>query len=166
MKYIIYFFILILLGACGKGSLNPEKKCPMGKPIAIFSDTMAVVSDHKFEANGQEGIETVNFKNGILLELIQSGCDKLTQDFRITQQGNFEMKKDSFWINGAAQSLKLFSTYSPNLMGLNQWAMVINENKDKIKLVEPFYPQMGISITIDKITGKNETTLLLKLQQE
>ncbi len=168
MKYVFGLFVILLsflMGCTSEGTSSGED-CKMGRPAPMFSDTMRFVAQHRFEAEGQKGIEAVKLKNGLDLEILQTGCNDLMQEFRIKQKGDYQYKDDRFWIQGASQSMALLSVTSPNLAGLNQWAMTIANFESSMKLAEPFEPEPGIAVTVDKILGKEQATLIIRLEQK
>ena len=71
---------LILLNACQSDS-SKTGKCKYGKPTAIFADTMPTVAKHLFQIKDGVGIEMVVFSNKLLLEIEQSGCNDIHQQF-------------------------------------------------------------------------------------
>ncbi len=167
MRYYLLFFIVTLFvySSCDFGSKGDTHNCKMGKPAPMFSDTMKFVQQHQFFVQGNMGVETVHFDNMFRLEIYQSGCDKLKQEFRVTQPGKFDGLEDAFWVKGAYQSLMMFSGVSMKLAGLKPWAEIIQKNADKIKLAEPFSPEPGIQIVVDRIMGNKEATIIIQFEQ-
>ena len=59
--------------------------CTSGQPVAIFGIEDELIDGQSFEVEGQESLETVRFEGGqVLLELRQSGCEAVTQDYTFT----------------------------------------------------------------------------------
>ncbi len=138
----------------------------MGVPVAIFSESMPMVVQHSFEVNGQDGIEIVTLRNDGIIEFYQSGCDKLKQEFRFINKGNFTKKSNEYWIERAAAAFFNIATFAPRLEPFGQWADIIQKSKRDIKLGEPFYPDFGIQIIIDKIVSREESKLFISIEQK
>lgn len=166
MKYFpSILFILLFLASCGSSGQqnNGSDQCET-KPSAIFSDTMAIVKGHNFEAKAENSTEEVILKNDVRIEILQSGCEVLRQEFRITRKGDFMKMEDSFWISGAFQTLGQLSDSSPALKGLESFANVIAQNLPKMKLAQPFYPEPEYSITVDKIANAEAGTIIVIIE--
>lgn len=165
MRYTIFLLaILISLVACNsKKGKQADEKC-QSKPSAIFSDTMQVVKSHQFEVNGENSNENITLKNDVRIEILQSGCQNLRQEFRITRIGDFSKMRDQDWISGTHLTFDGLSRTSLGLQGLRQFAEIIKENEPNIKLGQSFTPDPSVEITIDKIINKNEGSMIIVFQ--
>jgi hypothetical protein len=141
-------------------------KCKYGDPVAIFSDTMQVVKKHHFEIKEKTGIEYVALKNGLLLEIEQSGCNTINQQFTFELPGDFSKQDDAFWKTLAAKNFQLLSNASIKLQPFIAWSDAINSVKDKLKLAEPIEIQNRMHIRIDKILSADRAMLVVQLSQE
>ena len=140
-------------------------KCKYGDPVAIFSDTMEMVKKHHFEVKEKTGIEFVTFKNGLLLEVEQSGCNTITQQYTFEIMGNFSKMEDAFWKVLAIKNFALLATLSPKLSSLNAWAQAMDNVQDKLKLAEPIEVDKGIFIRLDKVVSADRAMLVVQLSQ-
>jgi hypothetical protein len=140
-------------------------KCKFGDPVAIFSDTMEMVKKHHFEVKDKTGIEFVTFKNGLLLEVEQSGCNTITQQYTFEIMGNFAKMEDAFWKVLAIKNFALLATLSPKLNSLDAWAQAMEGVQDKLKLAEPVEVDKGIFIRLDKVVSADRAMLVVQLSQ-
>jgi hypothetical protein len=140
-------------------------KCKFGDPIAIFSDTMEMVKKHHFEIKDKTGIEFVTFKNGMLLEVEQSGCNNIKQQYTFEIMGNFSKMEDAFWKVLAIKNFALLATLSPKLNSLDAWAQAMDGVQDKLKLAEPIEVEKGIFIRLDKVVYGDRAMLVVQLSQ-
>jgi hypothetical protein len=159
--YLVLFLLLKLLNACQ----NTTEKCKFGAPKAIFSDTMKAVKKHHFELKEQTGIEMVAFENGMLLELEQSGCNDIHQQFTFFMPGDFSKAEDNVWKLLAIKNFQMLSSYSPSLLSFRDWASAIDNVKDKMKLAEPIEVEKNTHVRIDKIVSPDKAMLVIQLSQ-
>ena len=167
----IWVTCLFLLGACTSDSktsktdsTDPFKDCKAGKPEAIFEGNFEQVSSQKFKIEQKEGIENVLFKNGLDLELIQQGCDKVTQVFQFKIPQKMEGEQD--WIALAAEQFTYLSRTSEKHGMLGMWGQTIRANGPNLQLGEKQSLQPGISIKVDKVQSTEYTTILVELSQD
>jgi len=169
MKNLFLFLLPIsfFLFGCQSDKKNAPKKedCLMGKPVPMFSDTMEIVERHQFSLNEQIGSEFAVLKKGLMVEIIQSGCDKVSQEFRFTRPGDFRKMDDAFWIKGAYSTFGFLSDASPALGGMRNWAELIARAEDAVKIGQPFNPDPGVEVVIDKIANDREAIIIVKMEQ-
>jgi hypothetical protein len=158
----LFFLFFTLFTACK----TDNGKCKFGDPVAIFSDTMQVVKMHHFEIKDKTGIEYVALKNGLLLEIEQSGCNTINQQFTFELPGDFSKEEDAFWKTLAAKNFHLLSSVSIKLQPFIAWADAIESVEDKLKLAEPMEIQNRMHIRIDKILSADRAMLVVQLSQE
>ncbi len=165
MRFLLFILILIITACQNNTQQESKADCPTS-PAAIFSDTMSIINEHSFEVKGQSGSERAIIFNGLVIEVFQDGCEKLSQEFRIIQKGDFTQFGDDFWVHSTAQTFDFLSNSSPSLAGFKQWVNIILQFKPKIKLAEPFYPDPAVGVTIDKIVSKQEAIIIFKIQEK
>lgn len=167
MKYVLFISsFLVIFFSCGNtNSQNNETEKCTTSPSPIFSDTMKIVEKQNFEANGQDSNEEVFLKNGLKLEVLQSGCKYLRQEIRITRSGDFLEMEDPFWMSVAYQTLGLLSEQSPQLAGLQQYATIIAQHSSSAKLGQAFFPEPSLSISVDKIVNEQEGSSIIVMQE-
>ncbi len=152
---------LLLISACK----TETEKCKFGDPTAIFSDTMKMVKKHHFEIKEKTGIELASFSNGMMLEVEQSGCNEVHQQFTFILPGDFSKSDDNFWKTLAVKNFRLLADSSPKLYPFNGWADAIDSVKDRLKLAEPVEVEKGTQVRIDKIVSDKQTMLVVQLSQ-
>ncbi len=115
MRSFFYLFLalgglfIFGLGSCGSAA----GECLANEPAAIFSPSIAGVKNHHFELKGRESVERLQLPEMALnLEISQSGCSELVQDFRIELDGTIKE------VQGAAQTLRLVADIFGNLSEL------------------------------------------------
>jgi hypothetical protein len=173
-RKLLFFVGLIFFVGCQPKSAEKTlaketdnwAKCPVGKPTAIFSDTMATVQHHEFALDATKGIEKILFKDASELEVAQTGCEKVRQAFSFLFKGNFKDKDSNFWAKKAATSFKNLSKTSPKLLGLSEFGKVIEAAAPQLHLGAPFKTEFGITITIDCVAAADSTILIVILQQD
>lgn len=153
----------ILLFALLFSCKSEQEKCKFGTPVAIFSDTMDMVETHNFEAKNQEGNENVVFKNDVELQLIQSGCNEVKQEFRFTIPPLPE--GDPNWILVAAGLFDFLGSLSPDLAPFTFWGDAIGRAAADIKLGETKELEQGFSVKIDRIPSEEKNILTVELAQ-
>lgn len=156
-------FIILFASACKTKTNAP---CRFGSPTAIFSDTMQNVKKHFFTIKDGTGVEMVAFKNNYLLEVEQSGCEDIQQQFSFTLHGKFMDAPDSFWIGLAIKQFKDMAGMSPKLAPFTAWGEAIESMKDKIRLSEPMEIQPQFMCRLDKVVSLDQATLVILLSQK
>lgn len=151
----------LLISACQFNS----GKCKFGDPTAIFSDTMKMIKKHHFEIREKIGIELASFSNGMMLEVEQSGCNDIRQQFTFILPGDFSKSDDAFFKTLAAKNFRLLADSSPKLYPFTGWADAIDAVKDRLKLAEPIDVEKGTTVRIDKIVNNQQTMLVVQLSQ-
>ena len=133
--FSLFFLFFTLFTACK----TDNGKCKFGDPVAIFSDTMQAVKKHHFEIKDKTGIEYIVLKNGLLLEIEQSGCNTINQQFTFELVGDFSKQDDAFWKTLAAKNFQMLSNASVKLQPFIAWSEAIESVKSKMKLGEAVY---------------------------
>ncbi len=161
---ICVFFILFI--ACQSDS-SKTGKCKYGKPTAIFADTMPTIAKHFFQLKDGVGVEMVVFSNKLLLEIEQSGCNDIHQQFSFIMFGTFkETNDDTVWKQLAVKHFRDLANVSPSLFSFNGWADAIESVKDKLKLSEPMELEGNTQVRIDKILSADKATLVVQFSSQ
>jgi hypothetical protein len=166
--FLPYFLVTMVLSVVFMGCFNTssESKCEVGDPVAIFSDQYSQILNHTFSLTGSNSLETIEFENGIKLELSQSGCEELTQEFRFyifNQEGTSEKK---FWIDFAIQLFNFMGGIDISFADFSFWGEAIKEIRENLKVGVPFELAPGRWIKIDKIESSDHVILLVVLSQQ
>ncbi len=166
----VVFIILGFWAACS-GSPNsdantPFANCQFGAPEAIFSKDIPRVKTHQFQLHTQFAEEKIVFEGDILLELIQSGCEKPRQEFQFRLPVNTKPYTDVDWINLSLDMFAFMGNLSPALNPFLVWLGALKEKKERIKLGLPIELEQGFFVKIDKVASENEGILTILLYQE
>ncbi len=163
-------FLLILTAfSCADSS---TKTCKVGAPQAIFKNGMPTVKktyfEVKHEASGENvGIEMVAFDNKLLLEIEQSGCTDILQQFTFIMFGKFpEQSDDEIWKTLAIRHFRDLAKIAPELTAFNGWADAIESVKKDMKLAEVTKVGEGFNVRIDKILSADKATLVVRFSQK
>lgn len=178
MKPFFYISLCFLVVACNnvdkpqkEGSKkqveqSPEQSdCKYGKPLAIFSDELPQITAHKFESEGQKGIETVHFENQTILELYQSGCNEIRQEYRFLLPEDFRQKEDVFWKDLAIEKLTYVGNLDEKYAVLGIWVGAIEQLKDQLKIGQFSEAEPGTFIMIDKLAEPESSILMIVLER-
>ncbi len=166
-KYFLLLLPCLLLFACGENETSQTTaadECPFGEPVPLFKQEMSLVDSTAFSKDGRTGTEIVFFNNQIHLELTQSGCENLRQEFAFTLPMSRPEAEGRFWIAQGEQLLRFLGNVDLSLVQFNEWANVIAQNADDMKLGEAKEVQTGYFITADKIARGEETTVKVVLE--
>ncbi len=162
------FLLIFLVSAC-KNSEN-KGKCKYGKPQAIFTDSMPTVRKHFFQIKDETGVEMVVFPKDLFVEIEQSGCNEIKQQFTFFLKGDFKDATDEDWKTLSVKFFRDFAAISPEkLNGFNFWADAIENDGKEIKLAEPHLIKQDIGtrfVRIDKIVSPEKSTLVIQLSSK
>jgi hypothetical protein len=163
------FLLIFIAFSCGN---SETKTCKSGTPKAIFTDSMPTVKKQFFklkqEPSGEKvGIEMVAFENKLLLEVEQSGCNDIVQQFSFIMFGKFpEQSNDELWKALAIRHFRDLAKISPELTAFNGWADAIESVKKDLKLGEVTKVGEGFNVRIDRIVSTDKATLVVQFSQK
>ena len=170
LKYLIFILSLCFLIACGDNSEETTETdaggCRFGEPVALFQDSLAVVDSVSFMQEGRSGRELVFFNNRLQLELTQTGCETLKQEFAFTIPMTNPTADGAFWIAQGEQLMRFLGNIDKDLVQFNEWANVIAQNMREMKLGEAKEVQTGYFVTVDKIESGEETVVQVILENQ
>lgn len=156
----------LLLMACGGEAT--EDSCVGGEPTAIF-EGIAAFEHHEFEKNGQESVEKIVVPDlNMGIELYQSGCDRIEQEFRILLNEPYELNTPApYCALHIANILVLLSEKAPEQLGaLQQWAEAIRADAQKMAYNEQVQlTNSSIYVQIDKTHQSNSAILSVVFAQ-
>lgn len=183
MKYLsILFLTTILLMSCGSDSSKQAEiavteaemeadfsKCPHNEPIPpIFTkDSTGYVVDQSHELFKGHIEEKVVFSDGIKLELRQSGCNVLKQNYQFTFPENVEEDNPQFWMALAMGQFEKMANVEEGFLNI---AQLIYQNGGQMKLGEPLnssipmgegYGETNYMLMIDRFTEGEQPLLVV-----
>ena len=159
--YYITSALIIFLFLVSCGGNTPQKEECTSTPTAMFED-IAAFSEHKFNVTGQNSTESVRADSLYMdIELYQSGCTDLQQEFRFLLHGT--IPQNILPQNCAMEIANIFYSLSQldvKLYGLSQWAEAIRDNAGSFKYNEAVLLQgSGIRAKILKQHQPKSTVL-------
>ncbi len=140
-----------------------SEKCKYGAPTPVFSKEIKSVTGHSFEAKGQESTEVATFENGMQLQLKQSGCNDIKQEFQFTIERPSEGQPN--WFLLVSEQFIYLSSLSEQTVSMGMWASVISSNASLFKFGLPIEVEKGFFVKIDKIDSGNNAILLVELSE-
>ncbi len=161
MKILLKLIVVLLVSfifACKSG-----EDCKNGDPVAMFDSDNPNLLSHQYEAKSQSSVETIKYKMGTELEIWQSGCENLKQEFQFKIYRTPHIETNPFDL--AVLQLLQMSKTQESLQSFAEWARVIEMNKDvfEVGVLNEFENAVGIKV--DMVEGPDFTTLLLELSQ-
>jgi len=160
MRYLLIAPFLIFF-AC-KTKLE---KCKY-KPVAMFEAGLPHIQQYNYEIEGTQSMESLLLDTGVLLEIAQDVCSETKQEFRFTVQGDRTSYPDSLWLKEAARQMVFLSSFSPKQAPLKTWGDMIESVRREMKVGEQLEVQPGITVQIDRVTAKEQSTLQIVLSQK
>jgi hypothetical protein len=164
LKYSILISWILIIASCSGNTNSKEEKCRFGEPTSIFNEQNPAIASSNFKKEGRIGIETIQFKNQLSLELTQSGCQNLVQDFAFSLPMTNPKADGQFWIQQGEQLMRFLGNTDPSLMQFGEWANMIAQSSKEMKLGEAKEIQTGYFVTVDKISGKEQTIIKVTLE--
>lgn len=166
---ILAILISLIFFSCGnknQDSDDPFADCKFGKPEPVFSKEIPKINSHDFRLAGREGIEKVVFENGVHLEIFQSGCDAIRQEFQFTLAGNFGKVPADFWVLRAIEQFQYMGTLGEKFAAFSFWANAMQQSASRFALGQALEVQPGAFVTLDKIFSPDHTILIVVLSQQ
>ena len=169
VRGVLFLFtgLALFMTACRSGGSKSD--CPTA-PSAIFSDGLEGVGTHDFMQNGAEGLEVVSFSNGVFLEIFQSGCDSLRQEFRFrlpsAEPGEAAEEEPGFWLQEAQNQFRALGALGPDFLPFSQWADALATRQEQFRLAEPMQVETGFWMMVDKIESFDGPTLVVVLSNK
>jgi len=166
MRTILTLIVTITLFVTCDNSSKKVTDCPLGQPTPIFSDSLSQVTDHQFELNGQSSLETISFKNGVVLELNQSGCEEISQEFQFKLKEIPNKANTLSWVQAGVEQFRFMSGLGEKYAPFFQWATSIDDQKEKFALNTPMELAPGFFVTFNKVPGNDYNILIVRLHTE
>lgn len=166
---LIVFVVNWFCWACQSGAGGGD--CPQGKPRPLFAKDMKGVANYSFEVQGNNSTEHAAFPELALeLDLLESGCERKTQEIRLTllpYEGQLEeIPHASACAQVLGESLVNIAEIAPEkLLSLRQWGMVIGSNHHRIQYNTPFpLPDQPFTVQLDKLQQPKSILLTLVIK--
>lgn len=130
---------------------------------STYSDLILTQSFERFTAHT---IEKVSFKNGVELELRQSGCKIGKQRYQLTLPNTLEDSDNAiFWSEQASQQFNyLLTTVQPSTAAenvFNFYTSIFSEFKDQIPLNEMVQATPDAAIQLEKFVQEDGKVIIV-----
>jgi len=159
---IFYMLSLLLLLGCGTISEEDKKNgCTAPKPQAIFSDAPSKIIKHSFLLVGQNAEENLEFTDGSTLSLFQTGCEKISQEFRFTLPRDTSISS----VDMAVERLTFLANLDTEYMSFANWAQAVRKMKVEFEQQPAVEVEQGFFVGMDRINSTDKTLLIIKLYQ-
>lgn len=181
MKNISLLFCILFFLACNgteqstptdnknvtkENNSPPKGKCKYSTPVAIFSDAHEEIVKHSFELkSGQQGTEIVEFKDGNILELYQSGCNEIRQEYRFAIRGNFKGKKDGFWFQEAINRLSYVGQLDEKYAAIGMWVGALEQMSEKMTIGQFTEAEPNTFIMVDRLAETESSLVIIVLER-
>ena len=158
------FFLVV----CTNSKEQKTKPCKYKAPTAIFAGIDSF-QNHRFEVNGQEALEKISLPRYRMdLELYQSGCDFLKQEYRFILYETYPANTPaSICAHQIAGIFLLLSRDAPLQLGmLRAWAQAIKYAADDFEYNQAV-PLAGTDVKaqIDKVHQPESAILTIVFSQ-
>lgn len=165
--YLLSILVVLLFASCSNNSqTNSAGDCKYGSPTAIFNDTLQQISQHQFTTNENESSESISFQDGTNLQILQSGCNSIKQEFHFTYSGDYQERSLDQWIEEALLQFIKLSQMHPDYMVFQLWGQAIAAKAEEIKRAESIELESGFYFKLDWITSSNDANLMLTLSEK
>jgi len=163
LQYIFYISLVIcFVFSCSDTATKNTTECSVPKPEAVFSSSPSAITSHNFELNGHNAQEDLKFADGGTLTLFQSGCEKISQEFRFTFPQSIQTDRTDL----AVEKLMFLSNLDDKYMTFANWANAIKGLKSQFTQMDEVEVEQGFFVGLDKIDSANQTILVVKLFQK
>lgn len=160
--------LVLFLITLSCGGEDGDRPCMGGEPTAIF-EGIAAFEQHEFQQTGQESVEKIAVPElGMNIELYQSGCDRIEQEFRILLQEPYELNTPAtVCALHISNILMLLSEKDPQKLGaLQQWAEAIRADAERVVYNERLQlSNSDVYIQVDKTHQTNSAILSVVFSQ-
>lgn len=156
---LIHVFFALLTGCSGGAG---EQNCKGGVPEPVFNERLPGIEEHRFESKGRNSSEFIQLADGTQVELLQSGCTELVQEFRFTLPQEALSPTMNHQDLAAAQFRKL-AALGPNFQVFNAWGQAIVDQGEEFRLGATAEVGPGFSATVDQIQMGTEQLLIVRL---
>jgi hypothetical protein len=171
-SHIVYWFIASLVlsataaGCGGAPGQDAFADCRYGAPEPIFHAQLPAVARHDFRLSKGQGLEYIAFTDGLELEVLQTGCDHIQQEFRFRQSGQFRQAPADFWIDETARIFSRLGQLGPEYLSYFSLAQAIDEQANRIRLAQNTELQPGFFLNISPQSAEQSTTLVVTIGEQ
>lgn len=163
LKIFCWITIALLALQCGSSEKpKAQNKCDAPLPQAIFGKDVSGVASHSFALKGHNATENISFNDKSSLVIFQSGCDKISQEFRFKVPSQKEVDMPSLGI----ERLMFLANLEDQFMSFANWAQAIDGLRRDFATQNEVEVEAGFFVGLDKIDSKDHTTMIIRLFQK
>jgi hypothetical protein len=161
--FLILWVLLLCVGCANNSSEKQKNDCPIPPPEAIFKKEVATISDHMFKLNGRNSEESLTFADSTKVTIYQSGCDKITQEYRFDLPASMSNPNKVLL---AVNRLNYMAQLGPDYMTFGAWSSAIEGLQDQFMRENTVMVEPGFYVSLDKLESGDRSTLIIKLFQK
>ena len=168
LKALLILFLSTAFLTCKEkekttGEKKPFSDCKCGRPTPIFNNNVPdFISGHNFAITSDAGVEIVTYKNGTKLQIVQTGCNDIKQEFSFIYADQLHKNlPDSSWVQNAIDEFKKIGNAAPAYQPFSLWGSAIASRKEEFHIGEDKELEKGFFMKIDKIVSASETTMIV-----
>ena len=165
--YTILFIASLAFFACketAKTSDKPFAGCKCGAPEPIFKEGgTEAIADRNFTMTKTSAVENIVFKNGTELQVVQTGCSEIVQEFTFFYKTDMSAKNDEFWKTKTVEEFNTIASLSARYQPFGLWATAIKVASPEMKLGQATELEKDFFVTVEKINDGQHTQLVVKL---
>jgi hypothetical protein len=164
-KYIYLSFIaLFFLFSCKDEKKKPFEKCKYGAPIPIFKEgNEKEIASRNFTMTKESSYENITFSDGTELQVVQSGCNEIIQEFTFYYKPDVKISSDEEWKKQAIDEFLKISNLDPKYIPFKSWAKAIGLAAPDMRLGQATELEKDFFVTIDKVQDGQKIQLIVKL---
>ena len=160
LSLIAFTFLLFQCG--NKENTSSKSTCNAPLPQAIFAKNSNQIESHSFSLQGHNATENILFSDNSKLTIFQSGCDKISQEFRFQLLPQHETDMSSLGID----RLMFLANLDNKYMSFANWAQAIDGLRKEFERRNEVEVEKGFYVGLDKIDSNEHTTMIIKLFQK
>lgn len=160
---VLLLGIFAILQCKNKDNNKPFANCKCGTPRPVFNESLPEhIAGRNFSITNSSGVELVRFTNGTTLQIVQTGCNDIKQEFSFTYKDKKMLSySDAQWVQNAIDEFLRMGSFSENFASFKLWGEAILAFKNDFKIGEDKELQKGFFIKIDRIISGEETTMIV-----
>lgn len=160
LKFCILTFIIFFV-CCENAGFED---CLHGKPKPLYDKEFPGVITHHFEIRNDYSIEKVSFSEDYHITILQSGCEKFTQEFIFNFNSPPFFPEDGQFL--AIRELEKLGSQRNDNIAYKAWADLILARIDALNKGESVELTKGFFASIKKIISENYFQITIKLSEE
>lgn len=163
--FVLLLGLLSLFQCKNKNDNKPFANCKCGAPRPIFNEALPEhIAGRNFSITNSSGVEIVRFTNGTTLQIVQTGCNDIKQEFSFVYKDKKMLGyTDAQWIQNAVDEFLKMGSFSENFAPFKLWGEAIIAFKDSFKIGEDKELEKGFFIKIDRLISGEEATMMVTI---